>query len=564
MGISKSFNGNIVDRNGDPIDCRYKGYHVEQDKWSDWRDSDSQYYSIDLSDEDWLGNDGSTGDTDHIVIVFETYEDEATDREFVEYFFQMDGSDTYDVDVQLKPCLEPMVNNNWNPRSPTDGTTTFKNSDDDDTITYIGRINEEITVDERYSDEKTWVYNDVTMSHFINVHSHDIFGDRLGIDTVQYDWDESDEFVDDKKHKYTEISQTDGDKSQEIECSVTNKKGLNVKDILKIQIRYNYPIADILWDPIKPSINDTFKPKGNNQDIDSRITGISYQYDGVEVDKNTDLEYEWTQDLGDVYDPDGHTLNSDIEWNDGFNDLKIVHQEHFNMTNLSPVFDLTKEVIGDEEDNDIKFHLSGLEDPDGDDDKLEARWVIEYKTPIDNKWVTVLNSGYPDDPDLDPKEWVFEVGGSYKVSAIVKDQYELETTKTLELTFESGANCEASGKIRLNARDGGTRWQQIAIPVKNKKVKEYFLDWIDDKIKEYDDSKGVEDVVERVTAYPGNLGKTLTFVPGSTPESAKGNFDLVMEDGTNIFEITGFYAVIKDYKDITDGEDLVFEWNMGD
>jgi len=37
-----------------------------------------------------------------------------------------------------------------------------------------------------------------------------------------------------------------------------------------------------------------------------------------------------------------------------------------------------------------------------------------------------------------------------------------------------------------------------------------------------------------------------------------------MEDGTNIFEILGFWAIVKDYSDITGGEDIIFEWDMVD
>jgi len=208
--------------------------------------------------------------------------------------------------------------------------------------------------------------------------------------------------------------------------------------------------------------------------------------------------------------------------------------------------------------------LSDLVDPDGDDSKLEAKWVIKYKTPMDNQWVVVLDNGYPGAVDLDPKQWTFEVAGEYIIAATVKDEWGAEATQELVKTFESGSKCEGSGRIRLNTSNGKARWQQIAIPVKNKNVKNYFIDWIDAKIKEYDANKSVRDVIERVSAYPGNLDTTLTYIPGSTPDTAVGNFSLVMEDGTNVNEIVGFWAKIKDYKGITGGEEILYEWNMGD
>jgi len=114
-----------------------------------------------------------------------------------------------------------------------------------------------------------------------------------------------------------------------------------------------------------------------------------------------------------------------------------------------------------------------------------------------------------------------------------------------------------SGDITLNVG-----WQQIAIPV-NKKIKEYLIDWIDNKIKEYDDTKGVTDVVERATAFFGGIGRALSFIPGKTPESHEGNFNLMMEDNEKQ-EIVAFYIKILDYTAITDGELLVFHWDSAD
>jgi len=113
------------------------------------------------------------------------------------------------------------------------------------------------------------------------------------------------------------------------------------------------------------------------------------------------------------------------------------------------------------------------------------------------------------------------------------------------------------GDITLNVG-----WQQIAIPV-NKRIKEYLMDWIDNKIKEYDNTKGVTDVVERATAFFGGIGRALSFIPGKTPESHEGNFNLMAEDNGNQ-EIVAFYIKILDYTAITNGDLLVFHWDSRD
>jgi len=564
MALTKSFNGNVVDEVGTAIDCKVRGYHVEQNTFNDWGDTSSQFYSIDLGDGDWLTQNGSTVDTDSIILMFETTEPDPLDRKFAIYKFQMDGSDTYTQDIQLKPCMDPIATTLWDLSSSVDGTTTFVNADDGDRETYIGRINDPITVLETFTDEKNWLYAGATMYHEKQVGGVDIFADRVGIATKEYDWDETNTYVLDTTHTFTVISQTDLDKSQEVEVKLTNLKGLVTTDILKIQIRYNTPIADLTYDPTTPSVNDTFTVTGAVSDVDNRITAISWKYDDVEVANNTNLTYQWIQDLGSVFSPTGHTLNGDVTWNNGFSLATIVHQEHFNMTNLPPSFTLTKSVVGETADNHLNFTLSNLVDPDGDDTLLEARWIVEFKTPINNQWVVTQDDGYPDPISLDPKEWIFDTAGEYRITAVVKDGYGIEATQTELATFTSSSTCDGNGLIKLNTVTGNSRWQLISIPVRGKNVKEYFIDWVDAKIKTYDNTKSVTDVIERVSSYPGDLGKFLSFIPGVTPSASEGNFSLVRNDGVNINEITGFWVKILDYKTITGGDDLIFPWDMID
>jgi len=116
-----------------------------------------------------------------------------------------------------------------------------------------------------------------------------------------------------------------------------------------------------------------------------------------------------------------------------------------------------------------------------------------------------------------------------------------------------------SGAILLNYNIGSSTWQQIAIPVAGVNVKEYFIDAIDAMIKTYDPTKSVTDVIERVSAYPGQINKFLTYIPGVTPVTAAGNFALMLSDNNNV-EITAFWVKIKDYGVITNNTSLVFNW----
>jgi len=561
MALNITFSEDLLDRDEAAIsDIKYRGYHKESDTWSDWYDSgDETQYNINLGDSAWLGQEGEVHNGDHILLMFETKEDDPLDRQFAVFEIVHDGSDTYTKKVKLQSCQAPNVIDLWKISSATDGDDTFTNEDDEDIVTKIGRINSDITATQWVNDNYEYDYDGTTFMHTDYWYEQDVFSDRIGIEEVLYDWTEDDNFVEDTTHQYTEISQGN-DKSTEVEIHVKNKKDQISTNILKIQIRYNLPIADMTWDPEEPNVTDEFKPKGNNSDVDSRITAISYKFDGTEVDNNTTLDYEWTQDLGDTYQ-ETHTVSGDISWNDGFNDYTIENEETVHMTNIGPTFTLTTEVVGEDDDNDIKFTPTDLTDPDGDDEKLELKWIIEYKTPFDNTYKVVYNPGYPSDANLDPKEWIFDIAGEYRITAVSKDEFGLETSVESIVSFESGSNCDGSGQIRLN----NNVWQLISVPVRNKAVNEYFLQKVDDLIKTYDDEKSVQDVVEVVNAYPGQINKFLSFIPGITSSTSEHNFPLVMSDGgDNINEVLGFWVKVKDYYPITEDEDLIINWNQAD
>jgi len=260
------------------------------------------------------------------------------------------------------------------------------------------------------------------------------------------------------------------------------------------------------------------------------------------------------------YDISGnHEFKVVTVWNDGFEDKTMETVMTISIKNAAPEFELVDE---DKGNNTVKFILNNATDPDGDDNKLNAKWIIKFQAPMSGEWITVQNNGYPNEKDLSPKTWMFSKPGKYRISAIVRDELGAETEHTVEKNFEcnSTGSGELSGQIKLDVVANSINSQLIAIPVKGKKVKEYFLDWIDNKIKSYDSSKDVSDVIEQVRALPEGADDWLVYVPGVTPEDNEGNFNLVIDDGNNIFEVVAFEVRIKDYKGITGGDDIIYEW----
>jgi len=500
----------------------------------------------------------SSGDT--VLLKLESTEVDPLDRQFALLEVTMDSSDVYVNNIQLMDCQVPNVAGLWSLSSAVDGGATFDNSGaGGSSTTYIGRINALETASTNFNDNYSWTYDGNTMQHVESYIGQDIFSDRLGVAEIAFDWTASGTHtVDDTTHTYTTISATAEDDTI-VEVKVTNDKGQIVTDTLAMQIRYNTPVADVTWTPENPTVIDTFTVTADITDVDSTITDIHYQFDGATIANNTTLDYSWVQDLGDTFIAT-RTISSDVTWNDGFNSHTIEYDETVTAENQAPTFTVDVAVVGDENDNNRTFTPVDLVDPDGDDGLLELKWRIEYKTPFDNLWKVVQDNGYPSTPNLGQKQWIFTVSGDYRITAIAKDGSGLETEVANEVTFETLAGGgTATGRIKLN----NNVWQLIAIPVEGHNVNDYFLNNIEAQIQTYDGSKDITDVIEVVNAYPGHLDKFLSYVPGVTSEVSESNFTLTVDDGS-VKEVVGFWVKMKDYKTITGGDDIIFEWNQAD
>ena len=558
MALNKVFTGNMFDKDGVAIsDILVKGFHQVTGIWSTVYDTGVEtQYNVNLGDGGWLTQDGAANSGDKILLVFETKEVDPLNRQFAMYEFDMTSADTYVQDIQLMDVQVPNVDGLWDISSSVDGNTTFDNQGVD---CHIGRVNDLITATANYNDNYTWVYAGVTLKHVPTYIGEDIFTDRVGVATTDFDWTEDDTFVTGNTHTYTLISDQTASKLYAVEGRATNLKGLITTGFLYIQIRYNTPIPDIDWSPVSPSVLDTFVLTGLNQDVDSRITNIEYNFDSVLVANNTTLGYSWQQNLGTTY-IQTRVVESNITWNDGFTSLDIPHSENITMTNLAPSFTLIQTVQGDPTNNDVIYTATNLTDPDGDDADLELKWVIEYKTPFDNTYKVVYESGYPTTPNLDPKEWIFSISGDYRITATAKDGSGLEYSESVVSIFDYSAACDGTGKIKLN----NNVWQLIAIPVANKTVNEYFLNKVEAILKTYDTNLTSADAIETCNAYPGQLNKFLSFVPGFTSAASEHNFSHVINDGININEVTAFWVKMKDYQTLTNGDNIVVSWDQQD
>jgi hypothetical protein len=95
-------------------------------------------------------------------------------------------------------------------------------------------------------------------------------------------------------------------------------------------------------------------------------------------------------------------------------------------------------------------------------------------------------------------------------------------------------------------------WQLIAIP-NNGKIKEDFID----KVSLQEGVSGAS-LFEVASAYPGQINKFLSYIPGFTSPTSEHNFNLVYDDNGSK-EITAFWIKCKDWTHTTNN--ILFNWN---
>lgn len=118
-----------------------------------------------------------------------------------------------------------------------------------------------------------------------------------------------------------------------------------------------------------------------------------------------------------------------------------------------------------------------------------------------------------------------------------------------------------SGVITLDK----SKFMSIAIPVKGRKIKEYFVDSVLSEVRKQTPSALASDIFEVLKTFPASddsVSKFLIYVPDITPEDSQGNFYLISSDG-NSKEINGITVKMKDYSSFYDKE-LKFNWTTED
>jgi hypothetical protein len=124
------------------------------------------------------------------------------------------------------------------------------------------------------------------------------------------------------------------------------------------------------------------------------------------------------------------------------------------------------------------------------------------------------------------------------------------------LIITKGYGTESTGQLSGTINLQNNRWQLIAIPVQDVKVKEYFVDRLADKY-----GLQPEEMIEICNAFFGSDNLFRSYIPGVTNPDSANNFPLVYNDNGSL-EVTGFWVKMKDLTGLVpDVNDIVFEWS---
>lgn len=524
------YNENVAKITGSVV--RYFGIHRNNQgvlSISDTRVAEDDMYNFNLIDADWLGNSVPFIDGEQIAII--AWENESLDLQstditrFSMIYFPHDGRDTYVQNIQLLPKTNPTCN-----------------------LTYTaGKVGDVITFNSNGNDLYQWEFE--TMTHY---HRDNIFGSivsPVGISSVEYDYGSG--WVTTNQHTFT----TPG--TYTIITRVTNNFGLVSTCQQDIEILSSAPTGCITFDKTEPIINEVVNVLACINDPGGVIVDVDHIWDDVLVEINTNLTFNYDKTL---LVNKTYVAKQIITWYDGFTNQELFYTKSLSMGNIPPEFNIVEEIIGDPVDNHYKFTASDIVDPDGDDATVAIKWMVEFKTPIDDKFKIVYNPGYPATINTDPKEWIFSSPGLYRITVTAKDILGATTTHSVEVLITVESGCNATGTIKLN----NNKWQLISIPVTNVNVANYFMEKVKNTIITYDVNLDASDVIEVASAYPSCDDKFLSYIPGYTKIDNINNFELVRLNGVNLNEIVGFWVKCKDFKLLTNDEDIIIDWSQSD
>jgi len=360
MALNIAIGGFVYDKdtNISNSDINYQAFFYQNgtassaSKWNDVRTVESSgYYSINLGDADWLGQEGSALTNAKIIIVFWKGSPLGTDRnalcnildEWGALELTLDGSSVYTQDAQTKANINPVLQ--WSNNVPSHGY-----------------VNTNYNFTNTSYDVHDWSFNGVATSGTVTMnHWRTRYGQNIQlintVDTTDYFWGDSNSNEDlsgaaNSSHQWNTAGNYDIDIYVYDTCSGTTSGTEN------IDIYWHSPVPGITrcdsgGTPIGGnSITTPDTPvyfTYNGTDVDNTITNITWNIEDSGAYGNTDTVTSGVTSSGVVNHANGqgtswdghsatsgsftnpgvHNVEITVYWYDGFSTQSITYDENF-------------------------------------------------------------------------------------------------------------------------------------------------------------------------------------------------------------------------------------------
>ena len=349
MSVNTTFTGDIYDNSNVKFtgsEVRYQSYFRHNvvgsspSVWGAPQNAILGQYNFNLADI--VGTGGSVNNSDVVVVVF--WEPNTLERNSLSLdqwsAFEvvlgtgpgMTSSSLYVNNVQVKTNIIPDLS--WS-------------------LPVIGFVDTDYTAINNSDDVHGWVFNSVTMNHWLSRHSQDI---NLinAIDNTDYNWDDGGHSnnlpgASNGIHQWSASGYYDVDIYVEDEC------GSVVSGTKQIQIRNHAPTAGIVMVPANPDPNQVVTFQWSGTDTDNKITSIDWVIGDSGIYGNTDTTFSgagkndtvnhtngtgtsWCGDtatVGAFTNPGTHNVSIVIHWWDGFTNRTVPYNINFTQRTFS-------------------------------------------------------------------------------------------------------------------------------------------------------------------------------------------------------------------------------------
>ena len=348
MSLNITFDGILYDKASNYADDSfyYQAYFYKASTssspsaWNSVRNCESSgYYNVNLGDADWLGQGGTALPGSKVILVFwkgssDRTRDCSVLTEWSATEIILNDSVVYSNNTQTKENIAPVVA--WASNIPTHPYVS---------TTYY--------IENSSTDEHSWVFGNVTMNHWYYRYGQIINGTN-SIDTTTYVWgDGSADLVVDGVTDGSHSWATSGVYTYSV--IVEDNCGTTTTGTEEVSLYFRPPVPAITMYPDSPAPNEVVYFKYTGQDIDNRISSITWTIFDTgsygttntiinSLDKteqifhtsgNGTAWYNQPATSGAFTNPGSHNVSISVVWNDGFSEQTTNFVSSFNQSKFT-------------------------------------------------------------------------------------------------------------------------------------------------------------------------------------------------------------------------------------